>query len=268
MSKLLNRKLEVNVGGKSYHYPDLNIAFDIPHTVKPEPDVAEIKIYNISDDSVGTIKTGADIIVNGGYGDDVGTIFTGKVDQVLPTWSGTTKEVTILATTIGSSFRNKKINKTYKSGVTADFIIRDLARMIGLSIGELSPVRNIRYPKGKVISGNIYSNISKIAAETQSKMYTQGRQIFIRPDKSSTKSGVVLDSTSGLIGSPVREEKEETPEGSDKSINVVEYKITSLLNHTVQKDTWVRVNSRDLKGDFRVREVRHSDFKTEITVRP
>lgn len=267
MSNLLfDRKAKVNIGSQEYSLDDFTIEFDIPYSISDEPDIAEIAIYNISDTSINSIVSNTKIVVTAGYGNNVGTIFDGRVEQVLPEWSGVDKKVVILASEVGNKLRTKKIKKTYKANTKTDFIIRDIARQIGLKVGDVTPTRNINQGKGRTVDGIGYTEIRKLAHESNSKVFIKNGKLYVRPAGKTDKSGVVLNEKSGLIGSPTREEREEEVNGQTKKI--VEYNLTSLLNHEIQKDSTVKVESRQLNGFFNVIEVHHTtDFKTDIKVR-
>lgn len=285
-NQLYDRKIEVSVGGQTYTYPELEINFDIPKTTSDKVDVAEVNIYNLSDTSINTIMNDSKIIVNAGYGDDLGVIFEGYVEQILPDWQGLSKKVTILASDVGSKFRNKTIKKTYKNSTTK-FIITDLAKRLGLKIGQIKPVTNDKHDEYSV-DNNIYDEIVSLASKSNSKIYTRDNTLYVLPFDSANDEGVILNYETGLIGSPVREEKEETikvpaknqPKPKKKSkrkpkrkmenktIKVVDYVITSLLNHEIKQDTWIKVESKTLNGKHRVLDVTHTkDFLTVVRIR-
>lgn len=262
-----NRRLEVTVSGKTFIYDDrekesIDIDIDIPFKSDKEPDVAEIRIYNLSSVSIGAIIENAEIIVNGGYNKNIGNLFSGRVESVDTKMQGVTKVTRILATDGGISRKNVTVSKTYKEGSTAKFIMQDIANALGYNVIEIQPVKNIVYNQGKVIFGNAYNELTKIVKESKSKMFINKGQLTIRSEDKGTETGFVLDKSSGMIGSPERIEEEKDGK------KIVKYRIKSLLNHKIKKDSLIRVDSKTLKGDFRVLEGRHTpQFETEIIVK-
>ena len=64
------RDIEVLAGGKRFESlgeNGLTISFDINFSDGKEPDVSEVTIYNLSDDSINQIKKDGYCIVNAGY---------------------------------------------------------------------------------------------------------------------------------------------------------------------------------------------------------
>ena len=264
--KFWNRKIELIIAGKKYIYDEqdrksIHIDFDIPFTTQKEPDVADIRIYNLSDISVGAILKDVDVVLNAGYGNNVGNVFTGKVDSVRTDWEGPTKVTTILATDRPNAKRT--ISKTYKEGTKASFIMRELANLLGVKVVEINPVKDIEYTKGKVINGEAYQELTKLAKETKSKIYINKGQLYIRADKKGTETGFKLNKDTGLIGRPQRIEEEQDGK------KVVKYKIECLLNHNITKDSLIKVESKTLNLQTRVVEGKHkSDFTSELIVIP
>lgn len=246
-----DRKIELTIGSKIYKYPNFTINFKVPHTISDNLDVVEIEIYNLNKNN--SIKRNDEVILNAGYGGNLGNIFTGYVNRVYNEWSGLDKVTTIFATEIPNNIRNKTAKKTYKNHRTSA-IINDLCKLSGLKIGSVKPASN-KLQKDYSVDGNVLDEIKKLSNESNSTMYIRDGKLYVKPSKTSNKSGVVLNAKTGLIGSP------EIIENDDG----VEYKVNCLLNYAIKKDTWIRVQSREVKGDFRVKEVTHnSSFITEV----
>ena len=267
MMKFWNRKIELIIAGKKYIYDEqdrksIHIDFDVPFTTSKDPDVADIRIYNLSDISVGAIIKDAEVVLNAGYGNNIGNIFTGKVSSIRTDWEGPTKVTTVLA--VDKAENKRRINKTYVAGTKASFIMRELANLLGVKVVEIKPVNDITYKKGKVISGDAYTELSKLAKETKSKMYINKGQLYIRADNKGTETGFVLNRNTGLIGSPQRIEEED-----ENGKKIVKYQVNCLLNHNITKDSMIRIESKALNLQTRVLEGKHtSDFESELIVKP
>lgn len=258
-----NRKLNIKAGDKEFTNDDFTIDFDIPFSTTEEPDISEIQIYNLSKDSISRIRSRGYIIVNAGYEGDVGSILTGKIESVETEWSGVDKITTIKVSDGGLEWRNATIQKTYKAGTKASAIMADLASIIGLEVAEIKPKSDISYKLGKSISGDVSAALKAIVRDTNSKMYISKGRVYIRDKNRGTITGFVLDSDSGLIGSPERVEEEE----DEKTI--IKYNVVCLLNHKISTDSLIEVKSREINGRFRVESGRHTgDFKTELTMLP
>ncbi|MDO5650126.1 MAG: hypothetical protein Q4G11_05930, partial [Gallicola sp.] len=90
------RDIEILAGQKKFKSLGdnaLEIEFDIPFSDKEEPDVSEITIYNLSDDTIANIKRDGYILVNAGYKElnNKGNILTGEIEDVETKWQGVDK---------------------------------------------------------------------------------------------------------------------------------------------------------------------------------
>lgn len=260
--KLWNRKLKLTAGDKEFDGDEFTINFKVPFSTSEDPDISEIEIYNLSKSSISAIKKRAYTILNAGYEGDIGSLLVGKVENVETKWSGVDKITTITVSDGGVEWRKTTIQKTYKAGTKASYIMQDLAGLLGLEVAEISPVQDITYKRGRTISNSVSDALKGLTKDTKSKMYINKGKIYIRKDSKGTNTGFKLDKESGLIGTP--EKVIEEVDGK----KIVKYNVECLLNHRITTDSIIEVASRSLNGRFRVEEGEHSDFITTMKVIP
>lgn len=261
------REIDVIAGDKQFNNSEdggIYIDFDIPFSTKEEPDISEINLYNLSDSTIASIQAKGYIFVNAGYRNlkNKGNILTGKVEDVITDWQGRDKVTKILASDGGKEWRNTTVNKTYAAESKASYIMRELANLMGYEVAEIEPKEDITYQLGKTITGKVEVALRQLVEDTQSKMFINKNRIYIREEEKGTETGFILNSETGLIGSPeriVEDNKEE---------EVVKYKVTMLLNPLISTDSLIEVQSRVLSGRFRVLEGVHTrEFNTEIIIK-
>lgn len=265
--KFWQRRIDLMIGGKSFknkkadNSEGFTINFNIPFSTTSNTDVSEIQIYNLSEDSISSIKNNSPVILNAGYKDNIGGILIGKVESADTKWSDLDKITTITISDGGLELRNIRIQKTYQANTTAKYIMQDLAGMLGLEVAEIEPKNDITYKLGRTVRGTVKNVLDSLVKDTDSKMYVNKGKLFIREDNKGTETGFVLNSKSGLIDSPEKVEEE----------NEVKYNIKCLLNHKIQTDSLIKIESRTLNGTYRVIEGKHSasdsDFTTELVVK-
>ncbi len=261
--KLWLRKINLIMGDREFTNDKFEIDFRVPFSKEPEPDISEIKIYNLSENTIANIKSKAYVILNAGYKGDVGNILSGKIEKITSEWEKVDKVTKITLSDGGFEWRNAKINKTYQKGITAKYIMQDLANILGLEIAEINPTKNISYNLGRTINGSVGSALKQLVKDTGSKMYINKGKLYIREDNKGNETGFLLDSEHGLIDSPERIEEEKNGE------KIIKYKIKSLLNYKLTTDSIIEVKSRTLNGFYRVIEGVHTgDFITECIVVP
>lgn len=275
------RDVEVLAGGKRFESlgdNGLDIEFDINFSDGKEPDVSEVVIYNLSDDSINQIKKDGYCIVNAGYKSlgNKGNILSGDIEEVNTTWQGLDKETKIKVTDGGKKRRKAKISKTYKENTKASVIMRDVINVMGYEIVEIKPKDDKVYKLGKTINGFCSDILKMLVKDTKSKMFVNKNRIIIRDQEKGTQTGFVLSADSGLIGSPTLNKDDSGDKSSNvntdkgKKANKKEKKtwqVTCLLNPKIETDSIIQVKSRVLNGTFRVIKGKHTkEFETVITV--
>ena len=264
MNSFWIRQNEVIAGGKRFTLDDLDIEFNVPFDNDSEPDYAKVTIFNLSENSINAIKRDKNFIINAGYQGDVGTIFKGTLQKAYTRWSGVDK---VTEFTIGDGARQwmtAHVSQAYSEGITASAILKDLTGMFGLELGKLDLVNDLTYPTGRIIDSSLKDAIKQIVRETGTEFKISQGRIFIMPHEEGIPTGFLLNSDSGLIGSPEVIEKAEDGE------TITGYKVKMLLNHRITINSIIIIESETANGTYRVLRGRHknntSDFLTEVEV--
>lgn len=275
------RDIEVLAGGKKFESlgkNGLDIDLDINFSDGKDPDVSEVTIYNLSDDSINQIKKDGYCIVNAGYKKlgNKGNILSGDIEEVTTTWQGLDKETKIKVTDGGKKWRKAKISKTYKENTKASTIMRDVINIMGYEIVELEPKNDKVYKLGKTVNGFCSDILKMLVKDTESKMFVNKNRITIRDQEKGTKTGFVLSPETGLVGSPTLNKDDTGDKSSDVSTDKEKkenkeekktWEVTCLLNPKIETDSIIQVKSKVLNGTFRVIKGKHTkDFETVLTV--
>ena len=275
------RDIEVLAGGKKFESlgkNGLDIDLDINFSDGKDPDVSEVTIYNLSDDSINQIKKDDYCIVNAGYKHmgNKGNVLSGDIEEVTTTWQGLDKETKIKVTDGGKKWRKAKISKTYKENTKASVIMRDVINIMGYEIVELKPKNDKVYKLGKTVNGFCSDILKMLVKDTESKMFVNKNRIIIRDQEKGTQTGFVLSPETGLIGSPTLNKDDTGDKSSDVSTDKEKkenkeekktWEVTCLLNPKIETDSIIQVKSKVLNGTFRVIKGKHTkDFETVLTV--
>lgn len=275
------RDIDVLAGGKKFQSLGenaLEIDFDIPFNDKEEPDVSEVTIYNLSEDSINEIKKQGYCLVNAGYREmgNKACVVSGDIEDVTTDWEGLDKVTKIKVSDGGKEWRKAKLNKTYAEGTKASLIMQDLCGVLGYEVVEINPKEDITYKLGKTIKGYCSDNLKKLVKDTKSKMYINKKRITIRDEKKGNDIGFLLNSETGLVGNPTlnkddSEDKTDLRESEkEKKKNKEEkktWKVTCLLNAKIETDSIIKIESKTCNGQFRVVSGKHTkDFNTELVV--
>lgn len=275
------RDIEVLAGGKKFESlgkNGLDIDLDINFSDGKDPDVSEVTIYNLSDDSINQIKKDGYCIVNAGYKHmgNKGNVLSGDIEEVTTTWQGLDKETKIKVTDGGKKWRKAKISKTYKENTKASTIMRDCINIMGYEIVELEPKNDKVYKLGKTVNGFCSDILKMLVKDTESKMFVNKNRIYIRKQEKGTQTGFVLSPETGLVGSPTLNKDDTgdkdgevlTDKGKkEKKEEKKTWEVTCLLNPKIETDSIIQVKSKVLNGTFRVIKGKHTkDFETVLTV--
>lgn len=269
------RVKELYVDTRKFDGEDFTILFNVTFDDDGEANVSEVKIYNLKDSTINTIKKDSRIVLNAGYKGDAGAILLGIIKQVKTDWSGVDRITTMQVLDGTEAWFSLPIKKTYKAGSTAKDILADITKMTGLQIGALKLPKNYVYKSGKTINGKLKDIIKSVAKDCGAKAHVTRGKVFVRPKDEGDNIGFVLDTDHGLISSPTPIEKEVETDKKDKAGNKIKVKkngwsVKCLLNHKITTDALIRVQSKTANGMFRVASGKHNgdSFETEMEVWP
>lgn len=265
MSVLFRRKIETIVNDRIWRYPGLEISFDVKFDSDSVPDEADIIIYNLSDDSIANIKIGHNIIVNAGYGDDIGTILDGVISSADLERQGVDREFKIKALNVTGQYLNISVSKAYCTGSDSEYIIRDLLGTVGIIPNVVSLASPQSYQFGYTATGKVLDLVKKFADDADSKVVIRNSSISILPDYIGDEDTAFLVSAdTGLISiDPI-----------DKTDSPAKYKVKMLLNHAVAPYVILNIDSLTFSGLALVIEGNHSgsgsggDYITECEIMP
>lgn len=257
MSNLFRRKKQLIIN--NVVMPDLEIDFNIAFNADDEQPVNDVSIVNLTPETIRGIGNGQTVILNAGYGDNMGNVLVGKISDTSTASSGVDRTLKMMVTPDVNVILSTTVSKSYAPGTMASFVIKDLLNGIGLEVGTIKLNADICYTDGKVFSGTVDAALKEIVQATGSFMFVRCNIIYIVDSVYEIDTGILLNASTGLIGSP-----------EVVNINGAKgYKITSLLNPMLTLGSVFRLESKYLSGLFRVQDGTHSgDFLTVVNCFP
>lgn len=248
---LFGRVTEVVIAGTVLRSPPLTIEFDLPFG-NGSAQVGDVRIYNLSDQTIAKLEPNMPIIVRAGYENDVGTVFVGTLEEATTRWEGIDKVTTLLIGDGTDRWLSARVNRTWRQGVKASEVARDIIGLLGLSVGRLQLPNDVTYPSGITFSTSAKAALETIAADTGARLHVTRQAVYLVPPDRYERIGVVLTAETGLLDSP--EPVTEAPGA---------YRIQTLLHHRITTDSLVEIRSRTANGEFRVRDGRHKSGSGE-----
>ncbi|MDK8181962.1 hypothetical protein [Paenibacillus sp. UMB4589-SE434] len=259
MEYLYNRQCEVLVGGYKFTYQDLTMRVVVDFDDDKEANESTIELYNLSKHTRASLRNGMRVIVNAGYGRSLGTVLQGNVVEIR-TKREQMDQITTIQVKDDLTVSVYHVVQSYRKGIKASEIIRDLLNQAQIPHGEISLPSDYTYAKGFVVKGDPVAAIRRAAAACGIMTYTrQGKLHFQAPNGSAAnRTAIRLAANSGLLDSPQTFE-----DGDIKGVRA-----TSLLNHRLHAGALVWLESVDYHGVYQVRQGRHTisaeQFVTDV----
>lgn len=251
MIPLYGRKWRVVVG--TIETTDLRVVFEVERTLLPQPNRAEIQIWNLSPSSRAGLEAldGVPVSIEAGYLAATSVLYLGELRTAT-----TTRDGPDLVTFVGSgdgekAFRESRVKVSIaKNSKTAD-VLKKIAEALGVAKGNLdSAAVTLRlagvaslFSEGTVITGSAAREMSAICKSCGLTWSIQNGALQIVPLKTALEgTAIKLSPETGLVGSP-------TVDGKGK------LSAKMLLAPDVIPGRLVVLDSERLKGNFRIERV-------------
>ena len=262
---LYDQNITIKSGNVSISGDEIDFLFDIPFDDDTEANVAEIVIYNLTDKTINAIKRKAAISIEAGYGKDTGVIFSGYVDKRQTVWEDNDKVTTIKAIDNNGKKEKELTSLSFGSGTKASKILKKLVERVGLPVAVFKTRRDHTYKDKVTVDGGLMENIKKYAQICGVVAYVCKSKIYVCPLTHGTHTTFNLTADTGLLS--VNEFEEEIT-AEDYTDNIKGLDIEMLLQHRVQTGSIINITTKNIKGEYRVKEGSHtydgSEFKTSV----
>ena len=264
-SGLYEQQIVIKTGDVTIKNSELDVEFNIPFDDDTEANEAEIVIYNLTDNTINAMKKNAAISITAGYSKDTGVIFSGYIKKKKTVWEDCDKVTTIYAIDNNGKEERELTELAYGSGTKASTILRKLVGNVGLPLAVFQTKRDHTYKDKVTVSGGLMDNIKKYAQICGVVAYVCKSKIYVCPLTYGNNTTLNLTSDTGLLSVSEFEERIQAEDYTD-IVNGLE--VEMLLQHRVQTGSILNITTRNLKGDYRVREGTHvydgDTFKTVV----
>ncbi|CAH1190292.1 hypothetical protein PAECIP111893_00260 [Paenibacillus plantiphilus] len=259
MRNNFGRVVEIMVSGMKFNMDNYNLEGTVPFDNDTLPNESEIKIWNLSSQTISKIKRGGTLMVNAGYKGDVGLVLHGFISAVQTLRDGVDRVTTI--NVLDSEDLSKRVLKdvAYTKGTLASSIIKQMAQQIGLPIAQFDLYQDYRYMDGYTASGEVTEIIAKVAQDCRTSVYINKGKLYVRNLRSGADDLFRLSESTGLIGVPEWQESD----------GAQGYGLTSQLQYRITTASVIDLKSRSFSGRLYVRSGSHKfsrtgDFITEM----
>jgi hypothetical protein len=226
--------LIVSGKGDALDFSKFRISFEIKKSENETPNQAEIKIYNLAQDTENKIiNEFTRVTLQAGYVDNFGVIFDGEITQSKRgRENGTDTYVIISASDGDDAYNNTIINTTLSAGSSQADHVGVISKAMGIGTAHIE-MTGQKLPRGKVMYGHAKDVLRTSAYSNEQDWSIQDGQLQILSKFSLLPNqAVVLNSQSGLIG------------GAEQSTKGIKAK--ALLNPMLKIGAHVIINEADV----------------------
>ncbi|MCS3839384.1 hypothetical protein HNR03_003995 [Pseudomonas sp. JAI111] len=204
------RKISLKIGNdeKALDLSDMRIRFAVRRGDFRTPNSADIRIYNLSENTVKWVQREfTRVVLQAGYAGSYGIIFDGTIKQARRGRESPTDTYLDLTAADGDSAYNFAVmNVTLAAGSTAkDHLEQVLQSMAsrGITMGESPALSTNKLPRGKVFYG-MTRDFLDILGKTQDVSWSiqDGKLTLIPNNAYLPGEAVVITSATGMIGLP------------------------------------------------------------------
>lgn len=260
---LFDRDWRVTVGGinslQGVQIPKpIDINFSVKKTLRPEPNQATLKIFNLSPDtrkriessfsSTGVPNAKVPVLLEAGYSGALAQVFLGELRAGMSTTEGP-DIVTELTNGDGEKeMSTVRVNVAIGAGSPIEVVLREIVKTLGVGAGNVDQAVALFKAKGlltfsakaQYLKGNAADHLTDLTKGAGLEWSVQNGALQVLPlGLPLAGAAVRLSEDSGLIGSP-----------SVDSKGVLNF--TSLLIPGLQPGTPVVVDAEHVKGNYRV----------------
>lgn len=262
MTLLFDRKIAVTVNRS--RYTDIDCAYRIRKTLKPEPNTCELTIFNLNPEHQAELQAiapkgskpatvGIPCEIEAGYVGGTSLRWRGDLRTVETTDEGPNVPTTLTSGDGEKAWQHARLHVSYGPQTPVDTSLRAIARALGVDEGNLSKVvarlkvgGSAIWPTGKVLTGASSRQLISIARSAGLEVSIQdGALQFLDRGKALSNTALKLNSDTGLIGSP-----------SVDNEGIASFR--SLIIPDVRCGGLVVLDAKRVKGNYRIIEIEES----------
>lgn len=269
MGELYLRKVVLDVipaTGSAKRIDGLRIKFNIEKTNEKTPNDARIEIFNLSDATRSMLEAkntrvslavGYDGLAPGGFlgtglgsSSNVASIFVGNVKKAIHERTGADIITKVDAADGGNRYRNSRLDKGFPPNVKLQAVIDEIQAAMELGKGAQEGVPDKSYANGVAFSGLCREHLTELCRANGLEWSIQDESLQIIPaGRAASNSLILLTPDTGLVGHPSK---------TDKGVE-----FQALIQPELKPGRKVQVDSRTLKGTFKLRKVTHDGDSNE-----
>lgn len=273
--------------GEAYKITDLHMTFELKKDNSKEPNKGFVSVFNLSDEVVNYLsinqRESLAVLLYAGYNGDEKLIFSGTIEWVQDTFRDETRETKFIFGDGTLNLTTATTARSYRKGTPTNQVLNDLISDLKLPKGRVVDFGNQTIQNSMAFTGSASQNLDNLAKNTGSTFSVQDGAVYWTKEGSRFANVMFeISEEGGMVGVPTlkqpavskKKKKKDTKESAKtKEKNVKEdvgLTVTTLLNGAILPESTVYLNTKYIKGFYKVIELTHrggyesGDWTTEL----
>jgi hypothetical protein len=199
----------------------LDVSFSIERSLKPEPNTAEIRVWNLNADhrsqleEIKTEKTKTStgqqvpVLIEAGYEGGYTQLFSGTMRTAFTVREGADLVTTLQSGDGEKEYNRRRINLSIAKATPNASVLQQVVKALGVGEGNLATVTPalaavpLLFPQGGVLSGSASQILTRITQSLGFEWSIQeGTLQILQARAPLSVSATLLSSDTGLVGAP------------------------------------------------------------------
>lgn len=234
----------------------LDVAFHVERSLKPEPNTAELQVWNLNPDNRMALEELelVPVQIDAGYEGGMSMLYLGTMRTVFTTRDGPDLVTSIQSGDGEKEYEQSRINVSLAKGVSNLDAFKQVAKALGVSLGNLESAEisgrlltaPALFPQGTVLSGQVSQVVTELAGSMGLEWSIQSGALQLLPlQQALAGTAVFLSPGTGLVGVPSVD--------SEGILTAQTLLIPDLFPGRI-----VSLESENLSGAFRVEKVAYT----------
>lgn len=239
----------------------LHISFSAEKSTSETSNTAKVQIWNLSPASLKVLDTKDCVVeLHVGYTDHIALALVGNVVTVTTTMDGADRLTEIEVVDGRVAIRDTYITVSFKGKVNSKDVFNYIAGEMGVSVVYSKNAKFKVLPNGFSFVGPAKNALKKLCVTCGLTWSIQNSILQVRkPNEPITTRAYLLSADTGLLGVPKRISISSTTDDSNggaSSKNAqIGYEVTYLMNGAIGVNDYIRLESKSVRGYFRVYKV-------------
>lgn len=237
------------IGGTSPYA--LHISFSVQKQELESSNTAKVQVWNLNKANLATLEEkDCYLTLKAGYGNTLPVILSGTVSHSNTKLDGADTLTEIEVVDGLAEIRDTWVSISYAGKVNSKKIIDDIASQMGVTVTYSYNAEFADIPNGFSFVGQAKHALSKDCAVSGLEWSIQNGVLQVKkPGDVMSKEVYVISPETGLISIP---ERVQISSSDQNGKNQVGYDLVYLMNGAIGPGDYVQVDSKYLKGFFRV----------------